>query len=69
MLFDDNDFVVAVAVVVLVVVYFESVNFVVFAAGIDVATVHTLFVDCFPEVIEIVVVVVTLVIVFLLIKI
>ena len=68
MLFDDNDFVVAVAVVVLVVVYFESVNFVVFAAGIDVATVHTLFVDCFPEVIE-TVVVVTLVIVFLLIKI
>ena len=68
MLFDDNDFVVAVAVVVLVVVYFESVNFVVFAAGIDVATVHTLFVDCFQEVIE-TVVVVTLVIVFLLIKI
>ena len=38
-----------VAVVVAVVVYFECVDFVVFAAGIDIAAVHTLFVDCVQQ--------------------
>ena len=37
-----------------VVVYFEYVDFVVFAAG----AVHTLFVDCVPTVVEIAVVVI-----------
>ena len=54
MFFDGNDSVVAVAVVVTVVVYFDRVNFVVIAAG----AVHTLLVDCVPAVVEIVVVVV-----------
>ena len=53
MLFYGNDFVVAVAFVVAVVLYFEYVDFVLFAAG----AVHTLFVDCVPTVVEIVVVV------------
>ena len=48
--FYGNDFAVAVAVVV----YFEYVDFVVFAAG----AVHTLFVDCVPTVVEIAVVVI-----------
>ena len=52
--FYGNDFVVAVAAVVAVVVYFEYVDFVVFAAG----AIHTLFVECVPTVVEIVVVVV-----------
>ena len=51
--FYGNDFVVAVAAVVAVVVYFEYVDFVVFAAG----AIHTLFVECVPTVVEIVVVV------------
>ena len=56
-IFNDNDFVV---VVVAVVVYFECVDFVVFAASIDNAAVHALFVDCVLAVVEIVVVVVDL---------
>ena len=52
--FYGNDFVVAVIVAVAVVLYFEYVDFVVFAAG----AVHTLFVHCVPTVVEIVVVVV-----------
>ena len=40
-----------------VVVYFEYVDFVVFAAG----AIHTLFVECVPTVVEIVVVVVVVV--------
>ena len=51
-IFNDNDFVV---VVVAVVVYFECVDFVVFAASIDNAAVHALFVDCVLAVVEIVV--------------
>ena len=58
MFFDGNDIVVAVAAVVVVVVYFKCVDFVVFAAG----AVHTLFVDCVPAVVEIVVVVVDVVV-------
>ena len=49
--FYGDDFVTAVAAVVAVVVYFECVDFVVFAGG----TVHTLFVDCVPTVVEFVV--------------
>ena len=52
--FDGNDFV--FTVVFEVVVYFECIDFVVFAAGIDAAAVHTLLVDCVPVVVEIVVV-------------
>ena len=52
--FYGNDFVVAVAAVVAVVVFFECMDFIAFAAG----AVHTLFVDCVPTVVEIVVVVV-----------
>ena len=44
--FYGNDFVVAVAVVAAVVLYFEYVDFVAFAAG----AVHTLLVDCVPTV-------------------
>ena len=57
--FDGNDFV--VTVVVAAVVHFECVDFVVFADGIDVVAVHTLFADCVPAVVEIVVVVVIVV--------
>ena len=46
------------AVVVAIIVYFECVDFVAFAAGIDVTAAHTLFVDCFLAFVEIVVVVV-----------
>ena len=53
MLFYGNDLVAAAAVVVAVVLCFEYVDFVVFAAG----AVHTLFVDCVPTDVEIVVVV------------
>ena len=52
--FYGNDFVVVVTVAVAIVLYFEYVDFVVFAAG----AVHTLFVYCVPTVVEIVVVVV-----------
>ena len=54
MFFFGNDFAVAVAVVIAVVVYFEDVDFVLFAAG----AVRTLFVDCVSTVVEIFVVVV-----------
>ena len=54
MFFYGNDFVSTVAVVVAVVVYFQYVDFVVFAAG----AVYASFVDCFPTVVEIVVAVV-----------
>ena len=57
MFFYGNDFVVAVAVVVSVVLYFEYVDFVVFAAG----AVHTLFGDCVTTVVEIVVEIVVVV--------
>ena len=53
----DYDYIVWFAVAVVagaVVVYFECVDFVVFAAG----AVHTLFVDCVPTVVEFVAVVV-----------
>ena len=46
------DFIVAVVAVAAVVLYFECVDSVVFAAG----AVHTWFVDCIPAVVEIVVV-------------
>ena len=59
MFFYGNDFVVPVAVAVAVVLYFEYVDFAVFAAG----AVHTLFVDCVPTVVEIVVVVVDIAVV------
>ena len=49
-----NDFVIVAAVAVAIVLYFEYVNFVVFAAG----AVHTMFVYCIPTVVEIVVVIV-----------
>ena len=55
--FDGNDFVIVVAAVVAVAVYFECVDFVVFATG----AVHSLFVDCVPAVVEIVVVIVVVV--------
>ena len=48
----------AVAAVVAIIVYFECIDFVAFAAGIDVAAVHTLFVDCVLASVEIAVVVV-----------
>ena len=51
--FYGNDFVFAVAVFVAIVLYFEYVDFVKFAAG----AIHTLFVDCVPTVFEIAVVV------------
>ena len=60
MFFDSNDFVVAVAAIVAVVAYFECVDFVAFAAG----AVHTLFVDCVPAFVEIVVFVDVVVVVF-----
>ena len=44
-------------IVVAVVVYFECIDFVVLAAGIDVAAVNTLFIYCIPAVVEIAVVV------------
>ena len=56
--FYGNDFVFALAVVVAVVLYFEYVDFVKFAAG----AIHTLFVDCVPTVVEIVVVVAVVVV-------
>ena len=59
MFFYGNDFVVAVAVVVAVVVYFQHVDFVVFAAG----AVYASFIDCVPTVVEIVVVVAVVVVV------
>lgn len=55
--FDGNAFVVIVAVVAVVVVNFESVDFFALAAGIDLAAVHLSVVDCFPEVNEILVIV------------
>ena len=59
MFFDGNDFVAATAAaVVAVVVYFKFVDFVVNAAGFDVAAIHTLFVDWVLAVAETVVVVV-----------
>ena len=58
MFFDGNDFVAATAAaVVAVVVYFKFVDFVVNAAGFDVAAIHTLFVDWVLAVAETVVVV------------
>ena len=57
MLFDSNDFVVAVAVIVVVVANFECVDFAALTAGIDVAVVHASFDDFVPEAAEIVVVV------------
>ena len=48
--FYGNNFVVAVAVVIAAIVYFECVDFVLFAAG----AVHRLFVDCVPTVAEVV---------------
>ena len=59
MFYYGDDFVVPVAAVVAVVVYFECVDFVVFAAG----AVYALFVDCVPTVAEFVVVVVAVVVV------
>ena len=56
MFFGRNDFAVAAAVAVAVVVCFECVDFIVFDPGIDVAAVHTLFSDCAVAVVEIVVV-------------
>ena len=56
MFFGRNDFVVAVAVVVVVVVCFKCVDFIVFDPGIDVAAVHTLSSDCALAVVETVVV-------------
>ena len=54
MFFYGNDFVVAIGIVVVaVVVYFECVDFVVFAAG----AVHILSVDCVVTVVEIIVIV------------
>ena len=55
MLFDivfygDNDFVVAVAVIVVVVANFKSVDFVALAAGNDVAAVHATFANFVPAV-------------------
>ena len=52
MFYYGDDFVVAVAAVVAVVVYFECVDFVVFPAG----AAYALFVDCVPTVVEFVVV-------------
>ena len=46
-----GDYFVAFAVVIAAVVYFECVDFVLFAAG----AVHRLFVDCVPTVAEVVV--------------
>ena len=46
-----DDYFVAFAVVIAAVVYFECVDFVLFAAG----AVHRLFVDCVPTVAEVVV--------------
>ena len=56
--FYGNDFVVAVAAVDAVVVYFEYVDFVVFAAR----AFHALFVDCVPTAVEIVVMVAVVVV-------
>ena len=50
MLFGDNDFVVAVAVSVMVVANFKSVDFVALAAGNDVAAVHATFANFVPAV-------------------
>ena len=52
-----DDFVVAVPVVAAVVVYFEYIDFAVFAAG----AAYPLFVDCVPTVFEFLVVVVVVV--------
>ena len=55
MFFYGNDFVVAIAIVVVaLVVYFECVDFIVFAAG----AAHTLSVDCVATVVEIIIIVV-----------
>ena len=59
MFYYGDDFVVAVAAVIAVVVYFECVDFVVFAAG----AVYALFVDCLSTVVEFVVVVVVVAVV------
>ena len=58
MFFYGNEFVVVVAVVVSVVLYFEYLDFVVIAAD----AVQTLFVDCVPTVAKIVVVVAVIVV-------
>ena len=49
-LFGDNDFAVAVAVSVMVVANFKSVDFVALAAGNDVAAVHASFANFVPAV-------------------
>ena len=54
-----DDFVVAVPVVAAVVVYFEYIDFAVFAAG----AAYPLFVDCVPTVFEFLVVVVVVAVV------
>ena len=59
MFYYGDDFVVAVAAVVAVVVYFECFDFVVFATG----AAYALFVDCVPTVVEFVVVIVVAVVV------
>ena len=56
MFFYGNDFV--AAVVFAVVLYFEYVDFIAFAAG----AVHTLFVDCVPTDVEIAVIVTVVVV-------
>ena len=48
--FGDNDFVVAVAVIAVVVANFKSVDFVALAAGNDVAAVHATFANFVPAV-------------------
>ena len=55
MFFDGNDFVVAVAFVVAVVVNFDCVDFVALASGINDAAVHVSFVGFVLAVAEIVV--------------
>ena len=61
--FDGNDFVVAVAVVVALIVYFDCVDFVVFAAGIDTAAASSCWVLAVVEIFVAVVVVVAVTVV------
>ena len=61
--FDGNDSVVAVAVVVALIVYFDCVDFVVFAAGIDVAAASSCWVLAVVEIFVAVVVVVAVTVV------
>ena len=57
MLFDDNDFDVAVAAVVTVVLNFDCVDFIAPAAGIDLAAANASFGDFTPAAAEIIAVV------------